>query len=180
MGGIYTALWTGTQPCGRVWAMKKQTTWKKELRVLARRLGGLGMVTHGTVQDRGHGLGGPVYQWTRKEKGKTVSVALSREQYEAMKEAAGNWKKAKPSCARWNDSPAAKYSETSPESAAPVPSPTKPSALTNQHSGQTLFCPPPSPQSSREAVALAFGFRRPLGWSLYVSGRSLRGLRGFV
>jgi len=95
MGGIYTALWTGTQPCGRVRAMKRQTTWKKELRVLARQLAGLGMVTHGTVQDRGHGLGGPVYQWTRKEKGKTVSVALSREQYEAMKEAAGNWKKAK-------------------------------------------------------------------------------------
>ena len=73
--------------------MKK--TWQKELRALARQLGELGMVTHGTVQDRGHGPGGPVYQWTRKEKGKTVSVALSREQYEARKEASENWKKAK-------------------------------------------------------------------------------------
>ncbi|MBP5786552.1 MAG: hypothetical protein J6Y19_01860 [Kiritimatiellae bacterium] len=75
--------------------MEKRQSWKKELRALSRRLGALGMVTHGTVQDRGHGPGGPVYQWTRKEKGKTVSVALSREQYEAMKAASENWKAAK-------------------------------------------------------------------------------------
>ena len=31
------------------------------------------------------------YQWTRKVKDKTVSVALSREQYEALKEAIDNW-----------------------------------------------------------------------------------------
>ena len=35
--------------------------------------------------------GGPCYQWTRKVKAKTVSVALSREQYEALKEAIDNW-----------------------------------------------------------------------------------------
>lgn len=75
--------------------MKQEKGWKKELRALSRRLGTLGMVTHGTVQNRGHGPGGPVYQWTRKEKGKTVSVALSREQYEAMKQASENWKAAK-------------------------------------------------------------------------------------
>ena len=75
--------------------MKQEKGWKQELRALSRRLGTLGMVTHGTVQNRGHGPGGPVYQWTRKEKGKTVSVALSREQYEAMKAASENWKAAK-------------------------------------------------------------------------------------
>jgi hypothetical protein len=45
----------------------------------------------GYVQDRGPGAGGPCYQWTRKVKAKTVSVALSREQYEALKEAIDNW-----------------------------------------------------------------------------------------
>jgi hypothetical protein len=45
------------------------------------------------VQDRGPGAGGPCYQWTRKVKGKTVSVALSQEQYQWLSEAIGNWRK---------------------------------------------------------------------------------------
>lgn len=49
-------------------------------------------VSHGYVQDRGPGAGGPCYQWTRKEKGKTVSVALSKEQFDAMREAIDNWR----------------------------------------------------------------------------------------
>jgi len=44
------------------------------------------------VQDRGRGAGGPCYQWTRKVRGKTVSVAFSKEQYEALKEAIENWR----------------------------------------------------------------------------------------
>ena len=48
--------------------------------------------TLGYVQDRGPGAGGPCYQWTRKERGKTVSVALSKEQFEAMREAIANWR----------------------------------------------------------------------------------------
>lgn len=51
---------------------------------LRARLGRLGWISHGYVQDRGPGAGGPCYQWTRKVKAKTVSVALSREQYEAL------------------------------------------------------------------------------------------------
>jgi len=57
---------------------------------LRARLGRLGWISHGYVQDRGPGAGGPCYQWTRKVKAKTVSVALSREQYEALKEAIDN------------------------------------------------------------------------------------------
>jgi hypothetical protein len=61
---------------------------------LRARLGRLGWISHGYVQNRGPGAGGPCYQWTRKVKGKTVSVALSEEQYEALRAAIENWKEA--------------------------------------------------------------------------------------
>src|ERR1017187_7974822 len=64
---------------------------KAEYARLRARLACLGWISHGYVQDRGPGAGGPCYQWTRKVKGKTVSVALSREQYEALKEAIDTW-----------------------------------------------------------------------------------------
>src|ERR1700675_1702925 len=56
------------------------------------RLSQVGWISHGYVQDRGPGAGGPCYQWTRKVKGKTVSVALSREQYEGLRAAIANWR----------------------------------------------------------------------------------------
>jgi len=62
---------------------------------LRARLSRLGWISHGYVQDRGPGAGGPCYQWTRKVKTKTVSVALSREQYEALKAAIENWRETK-------------------------------------------------------------------------------------
>jgi hypothetical protein len=49
-------------------------------------------ISQGYVQDRGPGAGGPCYQWTRKVRGKTVSVALSKEQFEALHQAIGNWR----------------------------------------------------------------------------------------
>ena len=51
-----------------------------------------GWISQGSVQDRGPGAGGPHYQWTRKVRGKTVSVALSREQFEALAQAIQNWR----------------------------------------------------------------------------------------
>ncbi len=60
---------------------------------LRARLGQIGWISHGYVQNRGPGAGGPCYQWTRKVKGKTVSVALSESQYTALQEAIKNWKK---------------------------------------------------------------------------------------
>jgi hypothetical protein len=36
---------------------------------------------------------GPYYLWTRKLEGKTLSIALSQQQYEALKEAIANQKK---------------------------------------------------------------------------------------
>ena len=58
------------------------------------RLATVGWISEGYAQDRGPGAGGPCYQWTRKVKGKTVSVALSAEQYQALKAAIENWKEA--------------------------------------------------------------------------------------
>jgi len=67
------------------------TRLKSEYRRLEARLGKTGWISHGYVQDRGPGAGGPCYQWTRKERKKTVSVALSMEQHERMREAIDNW-----------------------------------------------------------------------------------------
>lgn len=59
---------------------------------LARTLAGSGWISEGYVQDRGPGAGGPCYQWTRKVRNKTVSVALSKEQYAWLKGAIENWR----------------------------------------------------------------------------------------
>lgn len=72
--------------------MKKALTQEElEYRQLLRQLAKTGWISHGYVQNRGPGAGGPCYQWTRKVRGKTVSVALSQEQYLWMKEAIANW-----------------------------------------------------------------------------------------
>lgn len=73
---------------------KPQTdpTRRQQYRQLAKTLGRVSWISEGYVQDRGPGAGGPCYQWTRKVKGKTVSVALSREQYQWLKKAIENWR----------------------------------------------------------------------------------------
>src|SRR5438132_13871244 len=65
---------------------------RAEYERLRGQLARLGWISQGYGQDRGPGAGGPCYQWTRKVKAKTASVALSREQYEALKEAIANWR----------------------------------------------------------------------------------------
>jgi len=67
---------------------------RAEYERLRGQLARLDWISQGYVQDRGPGAGGPCYQWTRKVKSKTVSVALSREHYEALKEAIANWRDA--------------------------------------------------------------------------------------
>lgn len=54
----------------------------------------IGWISEGYVQNRGPGAGGPCYQWTRKVKGKTLSVALSREQFEWLQQAIAQWRQA--------------------------------------------------------------------------------------
>jgi hypothetical protein len=61
---------------------------------LRQQLATLDWISEGYVQNRGPGAGGPCYQWTRKVKGKTVSVALSKEQYEWLQQAIERWREA--------------------------------------------------------------------------------------
>jgi cyclopropane fatty-acyl-phospholipid synthase-like methyltransferase len=66
--------------------------WQRQYARLLGRLAKVGWISEGYVQDRGPGAGGPCYQWTRKVKGNTVSVALSKEQYEWLRAAIGQWR----------------------------------------------------------------------------------------
>jgi len=65
---------------------------EKRYAQLRARLSQIGWISEGYVQDRGPGAGGPCYQWTRKVKGKTVSVALAREQFLWLKQAIAQWR----------------------------------------------------------------------------------------
>ena len=67
---------------------------QKQYALLCRRLADIGWISEGYVQNRGPGAGGPCYQWTRKVKGKTVSVALSKEQFEWLEVAIAQWRQA--------------------------------------------------------------------------------------
>lgn len=66
--------------------------WRQHYARLRASLARPGWISAGSVQDRGPGAGGPCYHWTRKVKGKTVSVALSREQYEWLRAAIAKWR----------------------------------------------------------------------------------------
>src|SRR5512137_954161 len=61
---------------------------------LRTKLAKVGWISQGYVQDRGPGAGGPCYQWTRKVKAKTVSVALSQAQYQWLRTAIEQWREA--------------------------------------------------------------------------------------
>jgi L-2-hydroxyglutarate oxidase LhgO len=68
---------------------------RKEYQSLLQELSSAGWISEGYAQNRGPGAGGPCFQWTRKVKGKTVSVALSEKQFEALSKAIENWQKTK-------------------------------------------------------------------------------------
>jgi hypothetical protein len=60
-------------------------------RRLRARLGRVGWVALGSVLERSlPGQGGPRYQWSRRVQGKTVTVALSSEQFSWLKAAIAN------------------------------------------------------------------------------------------
>ena len=59
-------------------------------RQLQRQLTRLGYVSQGSVFERVPGQQGSRYVWTRKVRAKTVTVALSEEQYHWLKQAVAN------------------------------------------------------------------------------------------
>jgi Fe2+ transport system protein FeoA len=66
---------------------------QRQYEQLRRRLSQLGLISQGSVQDRTDRQGGGAgYQWTRKVAQKTVTVALTAEQFVRMKEAVRNYR----------------------------------------------------------------------------------------
>lgn len=77
--------------------MSKQSStegWGAEYERLRAQLGQTAWIALGTLLERGRpGQGGPRYQWSRRAGGKTVTVALSAEQFAWMKTAVANQRK---------------------------------------------------------------------------------------
>jgi len=66
---------------------------QREYGRLCRRLSRLGWISQGSVQDRTEREGGGMgYQWTRKVAAKTVTVALTQEQFSKMRQAVANYR----------------------------------------------------------------------------------------
>lgn len=69
------------------------TSLQREYDRLRRRLSHLGWISQGSVQDRTERKGGGMgYQWTRKVAAKTVTVALTQEQFSKMRQAIANYR----------------------------------------------------------------------------------------
>jgi len=62
-------------------------------RQLQRQMARLGYISQGSVFERAPGQQGSRYVWTRKVQAKTVTVALSREQYQWLKQTVANQRK---------------------------------------------------------------------------------------
>jgi hypothetical protein len=78
---------------------KKSASTREPLPAAYRRcqdqLAHIGWVALGTVLERNRpGQGGPRYQWSRRVEGKTITVALSAEQFAWLKAAIANQRKA--------------------------------------------------------------------------------------
>ena len=86
---MYTALLTHALQFLEMTPKKRQ----QQYQALLQQLSSVGWISEGYAQNRGRGAGGPCFQWTRKVKGKTVSVALSEVQFDAMTKAIGTWQK---------------------------------------------------------------------------------------
>ena len=67
----------------------------REYARLQKQLGELGWVALGSLVERNKpGQGGPRYQWSRRVRGKTVTVALSQEQFQWLQGAIANMREA--------------------------------------------------------------------------------------
>jgi hypothetical protein len=70
---------------------KSTDGWGAEYEGLRAQLGQIGWIALGTLIERSlPGQGGPRYQWSRRAGGKTVTIALSAEQFAWMQKAVAN------------------------------------------------------------------------------------------
>ncbi|HWH70049.1 MAG TPA: DUF6788 family protein [Candidatus Sulfotelmatobacter sp.] len=70
-------------------------SWPPAYRRLQAQLGQIGWVALGSLLERSKpGQGGPRYQWSRRVEGKTVTVALSAEQFAWLQQAVANQRQA--------------------------------------------------------------------------------------
>lgn len=76
---------------------KKQAPapWPAAYQRLRTQLAQIGWIALGSVVERNQpGQGGPRYQWSRRVEGKTITVALSAEQFDWLQEAIANQRRA--------------------------------------------------------------------------------------
>ena len=74
--------------------LRPPVQWQRQYDQLRQTLSQLGYISQGSVQDRtAREGGGAGYQWTRKVAQKTVTVALTQEQFGKMKAAVLNYRK---------------------------------------------------------------------------------------
>jgi len=72
----------------------KPEVFSPEYQRLRQRLGQIGWIALGSLLERNQpGQGGPRYQWSRRVGAKTVTVALSAEQFAWLKQAIANQRK---------------------------------------------------------------------------------------
>lgn len=74
--------------------MSRKNSLEAELENCRQALASLGYLSEGSVIRRRPGTPGSPYLWTRKVKAKTVSVSLSKEQYQWLKQATRNHRQA--------------------------------------------------------------------------------------
>lgn len=75
--------------------LKRSAELSPAYRVLRQRLATMGWLALGSLVERGlPGQGGPRYQWSRRVGAKTVTMALSLEQFEWLKAAIANQREA--------------------------------------------------------------------------------------
>ena len=72
---------------------KPQEPLTSDYRQLQRELARIGYISQGSVFQRRHAQQGSSYVWTRKVQAKTVTVALSEQQYHWLREAVANQRK---------------------------------------------------------------------------------------
>jgi hypothetical protein len=74
-------------------ALAAESATQQTFERLRHRLSQMGYLSQGSVQDRTARLGGGAgYQWTRKVAQKTVTVALTQQQFELMRQAVKNYR----------------------------------------------------------------------------------------